>query len=196
MDFLNKIHEGEKDHRSWNVCRCHVNYEWLREINLIFRNDTISMSLAFGSTQNSAKAMLRNIDKIDLNSDHISKLVQTFHSLYQRGRNINESYIFKETSLKEYVEYWKNNIDLIKTYTPSGAIDLYKKMLDDGVISIDGFKEIEKRLIGKKNPVLVVPEIILEYSWNYEEILLMKEEGFINSLKEKLSEALKTFMLK
>ena len=100
--ILNKIHESEKNHRSWNVCRCHVNYEWLREINLIFRNDAISMSLAFESTQNSAKAMLRNIDKIDLNSYHISKLAQTFHSLYQRGRNINESYIFKETSLNEY----------------------------------------------------------------------------------------------
>lgn len=69
-------------------------------------------------------------------------------------------------------------------------------MLNDEVISIDGFKKIEKRLIGKKKPVLIVPEIILEYSWSYEEILSMKEEGFVNSLKEKLSEALRAFKFK
>mgnify|MGYP004483130623 CR=1 FL=1 len=194
--ILSKIHVGKIDNRKWNVCRLHVSYDYLREINMIFDDDTIRFSLAFGSTQSSGKRMLEKINDIKIDMDHVSTFKQSFHLLYQRGRNIVNSYIDQKISISEYIKYWKNNISLIKSYTPLEAIELYQKMLNDKVISISNFERLKCQLVNKKNRVLVVPEIIIEYCWNYDEISKIGYDLFIDEVKLKLDETLNAVSLK
>ena len=163
---------------------------------MIFDDDTIRFSLAFGSTQSSGKRMLEKINDIKIDMDHISTFKQSFHLLYQRGRNIVNSYIDQKISISEYIKYWKNNISLIKSYTPLEAIELYQKMLNDKVISISNFERLKCQLVNKKNRVLVVPEIIIEYCWNYDEISKIGYDLFIDEVKLKLDETLNAVSLK
>ncbi len=195
-DLLSKVYHGEIDNRSWNVVRCYLPYAYLREFNLIFDRDEIKISLAFGPTQFSGKKMLETIDDIRLNADHLRSLHQSFHLLYKRGRNIGASYINCPLSLTEYIHYWKKHIDLIKTYQPNEAILLYKKMLSDGLICEENYEKVKTQLTNKINPVLVVPEIVAEYSWTYDEVANLGIDVFAVCLKEKLEEALKAALLK
>ncbi len=194
--ILSKIQNGTIDERKWNVSRVHVSYAYLREINLIFNYDNVKISLAFGPTQNSGKKMMQTIETISLNQDHLSEFHQSFHLLYKRGRNIANSYIDFLSSTNDYIKYWKENINLIKTYSPNEAILLYQKMFGDGVIPFSNYEKLKKQLTGKKNPVLVVPEIIIEYSWSYEELSIMGLEAFVNVVKSKIDEALIAMRLK
>ncbi len=195
-EILSKVHDGEIDYRSWNTIRCHVSYAYLREINLVFDENAIKLSLAFGSTQSSGKKMLETINDIKLSPDHVSSFNQSFHLMYKRGKNIWNSYIDQTLSPNEYIHYWKKNISLIKTYTPLEAISLYKKMLDDKVISSMNFNRLKHQLTNKKNPVLVVPELVIEYGWRYEEIVEIGYDKFIDALKAKIDEALVATLLK
>lgn len=194
--ILSKIHDGTIDERKWNVFRVHVSYAYLREINLILNYDNVKISLAFGPTQNSGKKMMQTIETIALNQDHLSEFHQSFHLLYQRGRNIGNSYVDFLSNINDYIKYWKENIDLIRTYNPNEAINLYKKMFDDGVIPLSNYERLKNQLTGKKNPVLVVPEIIIEYSWFYDELSIMGLEDFVNIAKSKIDEALIAMRLK
>lgn len=125
--ILSFIDGGGIDERKWNITRRRVNYEYLHEINLIFNDDCIKVSLAFGSTQNSGRAMLDKIDGVNVSRDHLVRCKQSFHLMYFRGRNINNSYINCNFSLNDYIQYLKKNISLIKKQSPEEAIGLYKK---------------------------------------------------------------------
>ncbi len=198
--ILSQVHNGAIDKRRYNTWRCKVNYKWLGEVNLIIKSDSISLSLAFGPKQSSARSMMSEINGLELSKDHIDFLCETLHLQYKRGRNIKKSYTSYDhkivSSIDQYIAYWKNNINLIKTCTPQEAIDLYRKLYDDKVIDEQTFLSLKEHLTGKKNPVLVIPEILLEYKWTYDEIVSLGQEGFIKSIKDKLEEALIAVNLK
>ena len=69
-------------------------------------------------------------------------------------------------------------------------------MLGDKVISSMNFNRLKHQLTNKKNPVLVVPELVIEYSWSYEEIVEIGYDKFIDALKAKIDEALVATLLK
>ena len=48
----------------------------------------------------------------------------------------------------------------------------------------------------KKNPVLVIPEIIVEYGFSYEEASTLGIDAFAAELKKKIDDTLKSFKLK
>lgn len=196
IKILKRMNAGEVDTRQWNTPRMHVNYEYLREINLIFDKKYIVVSLAFGSTQNSGKAMLERLTTIRLSDDHIYRFKQSFHLLYQRGKNIKSSYIDTNLSINDYIVYWKKNIDLIKTYAPTEAISLYEKMLNDKIITKQNYDNLKQQLKNKKNSVLVVPEIIIEYGWTYEEAASFGIDSFIEELSNKIEITLSAMKLK
>lgn len=196
IKILKRMNAGEVDTRQWNTPRMHVNYEYLREINLIFDKNHIIVSLAFGSTQNSGKAMLERLTTIRLPDDHIYHFKQSFHLLYQRGKNIKSSYIDTNLSINDYIVYWKKNIDLIKTYAPTEAISLYEKMLNDKIITKQNYDNLKQQLKNKKNSVLVVPEIIIEYGWTYEEAASFGIDSFIKELSNKIEITLSAMKLK
>lgn len=194
--ILEKIDGNEIDNRSWNTVRRHVSYSYLREINLIFSSNDIRVSLAFGPTPYFGKRMLESIDSIDVSSDHLVTFRQTFHLMYYRGRIIHSSYIDTDYSVNDYIAYWKKNIEYIRKYTPEEAIRLYEKMLDDGFITKDNYVALKRQLNGKKNLVLVIPEIIVEYGFGYEEASALGIEAFIDELKKKIDETMMSFKLK
>lgn len=193
--ILEKIDGNEIDNRSWNTVRRHVSYSYLREINLIFSSNDIRVSLAFGPTMNSGKRMLETIDSVDVSSNHLYTFRQTFHLMYHRGRIIPSSYIDTDYSVNDYIAYWKKNIEYIRQYTPEEAIGLYEKMLNDGLITKDNCDALKRQLNGKKNPGLVIPEIIVEYSYSYEEASTLGIDDFIAELKKKIDDTLKSFKL-
>lgn len=195
-EILSNIHSGKIDKRRWNVTRCYVDYAFLREINMIFNDDCIEVSLAFGSTQNTGKKMLETIGEINISNDHISNFNQSFHLLYKRGRNIGNSYIDCPLKINDYISYWKRNISLIKTYTPNDAISLYEKMLKDEIMTEENFKRLKNQLTGKKNLVFVVPEINIVLKWSYDEIVSLSKELFMNNLKHRIDEILIAMKLK
>ena len=50
---------------------------------------------------------------------------------------------------------------------------------------------MNRRFSGKKNPVLVIPEISLVFSWSYEEAANIGLEQLGKSIKEKVDLSLK-----
>lgn len=199
MDFgeevLDLVHDGDKDKRNLDTFRCHVNYDYLHEINLQYFDDRMELHLSFGSRQSTAKKMLSRIEPFSIHDPRLSVLL-TFHLIYQGLRIIKGSYVEDwKNGIEEYISYWKKNIEYVKTSTPQQVVQLYKKMLDDGKIDDGKYKEIENKLKNKTNKVIVVPEISLYYSWTYEEAGKLGLKGFANALKEKLNEALKLMRL-
>ena len=189
-EILEIVHEGKKDFRHWETARCHVDYDYLHEINLKFDSNSVELWLSFGPTQYCAKQMLSRIDNITINDDHFSRFHQGFHLQYQRGRIINDSYLGK-WELDEYIKYWKENIEYIRTSSPEGILVLCQKMLSDGKISSEELENMNRRFSGKKNPVLVIPEISLVFSWSYEEAANIGLEQLGKSIKEKVDLSLK-----
>lgn len=179
--ILSLIGDGKIDKRSWNGVRLHVNYDYLREINLFFDEDIIKVSLAFGSTQNSGRKMLEKIDSITVSKDHLVNFKQSFHLIYYRGRIIWSSYIDSKLSVDDYISYLKKNFDLIKKQTPQEAIKLYEKMLNDNFITKENYNRLKNQLENKRNPVIVVPEIAIEYGWTYEEVSMMGLEALLKN---------------
>ena len=82
IKILSFIDGGVIDERKWNIPRRHVDYEYLKEINLIFDDNDIRVSLAFGSTQNSGRAMIQKLDGVDVSKDHLIRCKQSFHLMY------------------------------------------------------------------------------------------------------------------
>lgn len=193
-DILDLVHDGEKDTRNRETVRCHVDYEYLREINLRFNDDRIRLLLSFGPTQNTAKVMLSRIDKIQINDSRFESFHEGFHLIYQRGRIIGDLYV-EDWTIDEYINYWKSNIDYVKTSTPEETIALYEKMYNDGKIDRDFLEYTKARLFGKKNKILIVPEITFAYAWTYEEASKLGIEGLANEIKERLSLSLKEMKL-
>lgn len=192
-EILNIVHDGDKDYRNWETARCHVNYDYLHEINLSFKKENIELWLSFGPTQNSAREMLSRIDNVSINDPRFESYLG-FHLLYYRGRILNGLYV-DDWKLDEFISYWKNNIDFVKTSTPEEAIRLYQKMYDDGKIGEELLHKATQRLSGKKNLILIVPEISLVFKWNYEEAAELGLENFGKAIKEKFDIALKAMKL-
>ncbi len=189
--ILSLIGDGKIDKRSCNGVRLHVNYDYLREINLFFDEDIIKVSLAFGSTQNSGRKMLEKIDSITVSKYHLVNFKQSFHLIYFGwGKIIQSSYVDSNFSVNDYILYLKKNFDLIKTQTPQEAIVLYKKMLDDGFILQENYKRLKNYLGNKRNKVTIVPEILIEYGWTYVEVSMMGLEAFAKELKNKINDTL------
>ena len=194
-ELLDGVGDEKKDQRNYETVRAYVNYDYLHEINLSFKNERIELWLSFGPTQSSAKLMLSRLDSnVEIKDDHFSHSSQGFHLLYQRGRIINGLYVYN-WKINEYVDYWKKNIDLIKTSTPEEAIDLYKKMYEDGIIDKELLNKAIDRLSGKKNPILIVPEISLVFAWDYEEAAELGVNILKSMIKEKIAIALKAMHL-
>ena len=193
--ILTKIHSGEIDERKWNMVRCHVDYAYLREINLGFYDNTIEMALSFGSTQNSGKYMLSQIDGFNIKVDEHVIPTQSFHLMYHRGKNIHDSYINNDNGLDKYIKYLKKHIDYIKTYSPSEAIDLYKTLMKDNFITKDDYERIKTKLTGKTNLVLVIPEFTVWYKWTYSEVFNLGFDGFVTELEKRFNDALKEMEL-
>lgn len=191
--ILDIVHDGEKDQRDWETIRAHVNYAYLHEINLKFRKERLELWLSFGPTQNSAKEMLKKIDSINIDDPGFFSY-QGFHLLYQRGRILNGLYA-DDWSLNDFINYWKKNLDYVRTSTPLETIALYQKLYDDGKIKKELLEKAKDRLNGKKNLVLIVPEISLVFTWTYEKAA---ELGVINlgkSIKEKVELSLREMKL-
>lgn len=102
------------DKRKWNVIRAHVNYVYLREINLEFNDDLIEIQLAFGSTQKSSTQMISYIDNIDIKDDHITRCHPTFHLQSKWGKNIGKSYLNFNNDLNKFISFFKTNLAFIK----------------------------------------------------------------------------------
>ena len=194
-DILDLVHEGKKDKREKYMARCHVDeYAYLREINLRFNKEDIELWLSFGATQDHARKMLSKIDHIHIHDKNFYS-EQTFHIMYYRGRIIWDSYGIN-MDLDEYIAYWKENIDLVKTSTPDEAITLYGKLKNDNKINDKTYEKVVKRLTGKKNDILVIPEISLVFRWSYDEASKLGIEGLADSIKEKLYISLSEMKLK
>jgi len=194
--FLHYIHVGEIDHRNWKTIRCKVDYPYLREINLSFEKEGISLHLNFGSTQSSGKAMLSKLDDFDFKENNNLSIYPTFHLLYQRGRNIPASYITRPlVPLNNFFLYLKENSRYLRLSTPQEAVEFYKKLYEDKMIDESQFKEIDGFLKDKKNKVTFVPELTFQYHFSYDEVLAYGELPFKNKLKECSTEALKSTKL-
>lgn len=63
------------------------------------------------------------------------------------------------------------------------------------MISKEDFDRLQGRLSGRKNPVEVVPEIIVEPSWSYEEAAQLGLEGFAPEIKDSFERIQKYFSL-
>ena len=172
----------------------HQSHPYLHEINLSFKDEKIELWLSFGPTQQTAKWMLSSIDKININDSHFSHVYQGFHLLYHRGRIISGSYV-DEWDVDEFINYWKKNINLVKTSTPEETISLYQKMYDDGKIKKEKFDYIKGRLSGKKNQILIIPEISIVFAWEYQEASELGLEAFGKQIKDKIHIALKEMKL-
>ncbi len=193
-ELLDIAHPGKKDFRNNQTVRCYVSYPYLHEINLSFKDSKIELWLSFGPTQQSAKLMLKTIDQININDPHFSHISYGFHLLYHRGRIINGSYV-TDWNNGDYINYWKNNIDLVKTSTPKEAVALYQKMYDDGKIKKDCLNYIKEKLSGKKNPILIIPEISIVFSWDYIDASKDGLKEFGEEIKDKINLALKEMKL-
>lgn len=207
-NIAKKLNKGVVDQRDWRTWRINVKgYSYLHEINLQVREDGIAISLCFGSTQNSGSWMIQNIDSIHIEDPHLARLGTTFHLLYFRGRCIGNSYpdyfnhegkmaeAIDEEKTNEFISYWKKNLEFIRTLAPSEAIELYQKLLNDGMINKESFDRLERQLSGKKNKVLVVPEIEAKFLWTYEEILQIGEDRLVSEMDEAIGKALQSFKL-
>lgn len=193
-DILEIAHPGDKDFRDYQTARCRVNYSYLHEINLSFKDEKIELWLSFGPTQQTAKWMLSSIDKIDIQDSHFSCFSQGFHLLNQWGRIIRGSYV-DEWDVDDYINYWKKNINLVKTSTTEETVSLYQKMYDDGKIKKEKLDYIKGRLSGKKNRLLIVPEISIVFAWEYQEASELGLEAFGKQIKEKINIALREMKL-
>ena len=189
-EILNKLEIGKVDKRSFDTRRIKVSYDYLHEINLCFRNDCVLLSLAFGPTQNSAKHMFENINSTRLQNIENSR--QTFHLQYNRGKNIKNSYIEK-WNIDEYVDYWKRNISELYLRTPKEAIELYEKFYNDGIVDKEKYLLIKEILHNKKNKINIVPEILVEPYWTYEELSKMELNEFVEELRKTINEYLSIF---
>ena len=192
----------ERDHNTW---RLHVRYDNLKEINLVFNDaEYVKLSLAFASTQRNAKILYSNPKVDPENFQNVPEewhARASFHLTYcGRGRNVGASYIDDKDrvsmTLYEYVKFWKENIDCIRqteNKNPVDSVRLYEKMADSGLIKADKCKKMKEYFQTKSNDVLVVPEIIVEPRWTYEEIGNMGMNGFAKTIKEKLDEIIPLF---
>lgn len=184
---LQLANKGKVDRRSSDfVARCKVDYVCLQEINLVFEDNEVRLSFAFGPTQSLGRTLIRRIEDVDFTRIDGASITPSFHLMYERGKIIKNSYPKKEIDVSHYVSYWKQNLDLIKTCSPYEAIELYEKLKSDDIISNEDFEILRKQLIGKRNKILVIPEIEIYYNWNYEDMAQMGFEKFSKDVKNKI----------
>ena len=200
-DILDTVSQGEKDFRDNKTCRCHVNYSYLHEINLKFEDNCIQLWLSFGSTQSSACRMFSVIDDINI-SDPSFHSSQGFHLQRGGGKgapNINDSYILGEWSLDKYLNYWKSNINSVRTSSITETFDLLNKLYSQGDVKKDYLDKIVSRLSRynkEKTKIYIVPEISLVFDWSYEEAAKLGIEKMGKSIKAKLDLSLEEMKLK
>lgn len=168
------------------VARCKVIYDCLEEINLIFEDSEARLSFAFGAKQRLGRELIRRIEDVDFTRIEGASIKPSFHLMYERGKIIKDSYPKKEISIHKYISYWKQNLDLINTCFPYEAIELYEKLKSDDIISNEDCEILRKQLIGKRNKILVIPEIEIYYNWNYEDMAQMGFEKFSKDVKNKI----------
>lgn len=68
-------------------------------------------------------------------------------------------------------------------------------MYDDGKIKKEKFDYIKGRLSGKKNQILIIPEISIVFAWEYQEAAELGLEAFGKQIKDKIHIALKEMKL-
>ena len=68
-------------------------------------------------------------------------------------------------------------------------------MYDDGKIKKDRLDYIKERLSGKKNQILIIPEISIVFAWEYQEVSELGLEAFGEQIKDKIHIALKEMKL-
>lgn len=174
---------------------------YLREINLCLNrcenkeNPSIYLSLAICPTMSSAKYVYNNIDlPLTFSNKRIKNPYSSFHlGFANRGQNIRRSYLDGyEWEINDYIKYWKKNVDSLKIMSTIEGSSFVEKLGKEGKYSLDQADKLANYLKTKKNPILVIPEIIYEIEWSCDEIASMKSndefiEELISNLKEFLT---------
>lgn len=213
-DLASKVHEGKVDKRNWNTWRINVGYDYLREINIVFETNNVlgstgvGISLCFGPNQSCAKKMLERVDSVNLRDCHIKNYGRGLHLFRYPCQNVGQSYAdFKSKSpdkldkLNEYINYWKENIDLIPNgiISPEDASNIYSKLLFDKKIDKDSFDKLNETILhrySKTNKYTLVPEVEIRWYWSYEQIAEMGETAFVRQMKDAIDRTLKEMKLK
>ncbi len=186
-----KIFGDDLDYRHRYTPRCHVDYPYLKEINLCFEENEILLYLSFGSTQNSAKIMLNRIDSINIDDNRLLRYDSGFHCQYARGRIIRDSYTMANVNLNKYISFWKKNIDQLKMKSTDETIELYRKILAEGYSDKESTERILRRLSNKKSNIYVIPEISIVWRWTYNEAAKLGVFGLQKQLKDVVNISLK-----
>ena len=117
---------------------------------------------------------------------------------YYRGRNIADTYILKTEYVKsfnfnKYVNYWKKHRELLHKGNPAYGVEIFEKLYLDGLIKEEKYRKVEAFLKDKRNPITVVPEIVVEKHWKYEDIAANGEKWLVNEIINALNNTLDAF---
>lgn len=213
-ELVSKLHDGKPDKRNWCTWRINVNYEYLKEINLVFKANEkcesigVGISLCFGSTQYTARKMIESIDSVKLRNKNIWYYGRGMHLFRYPCNNVKVSYTgfnrdaaYDLEHMNEYIDYWKKHIDMIPTkiITSEEAISIYSRLVDEGIVEKEKFDDLKNTILYRyknTNRYTFVPEIEIMWYWSYEEILQIEEDAFTKQMIDAVNETLKEMKLK
>lgn len=190
--ILRLVSDGEIDNRKKNIKRCHVSYDYLRELNLLFNKEHIQLCLSFGSTQNSAKKMIDKVNTVSINDPNFYEYHYGFHLIdtwgkIKSGLYGSESSKWRWENPNEYFKYWKSHYNLLRYSNVEEVIKVYEQLKKDEKIDSGFLEKVREVLSRGKKKFSIVPEFTIVFKWEYKEASVLGVEGFAKSIKEKLN---------
>jgi hypothetical protein len=166
-------------------------------------DQAVVLDLFPGDTVNQARVFYQSVDVSQLiaigGSERKPRPWQYWPNLHFSFMSKNYVWADKNHTLpmKQYLEYWKDNIASIKQIKrePDGFQSYISQMQEAGLISQQELPELEKHFIQTQRQTMnVCPGIALRYFWPIEEAeSLDKEEKFKDQVALRIQEALATW---
>ena len=206
IELLNSIGErcGKKAvyHRGW-MWELQSNNDYNKEIGLCYNKETktFEVHLYFCTNQNFAKWFYSKQASFDINSLMAGfSFERSFHfQMVGYGGNVSGTYCSwnSNCSPEQYINFWKDNYQLIKQSNVGERRILLQKMMDSDLIQADEYSEICKKSNAYAKKYNVVPEFGIHIKWSLEEAKKLDKEGlFACEIKEQIKRVYACFGIK
>lgn len=206
IELLNSIGErcGKKAvyHRGW-MWELQSNNDYNKEIGLCYNKETktFEVHLYFCTNQNFAKWFYSKQASFDINSLMAGfSFERSFHfQMVGYGGNVSGTYCSwnSNCSPEQYINFWKDNYQLIKQSNVGERRILLQKMMDSDLIQADEYSEICKKSNAYAKKYNVVPEFGIHIKWSLEEAKKLDKEGlFACEIKDQIKRVYACFGIK
>ena len=166
-----------------------ISHPYCHEIRIDYIDKKIEIPLYFASTMCVARDFYKNIEPEKIQLKDKWTYGYAFH-LSMGQKNINDTYCCWncDCTLEEYLNFWKNNPQLLNQSDQKQRDALFEKMRALKIPE-NAYQEILKWSSNYEKKLNVIPEIGIYISWPLSKAIEYDKDGeFVNVLKNEINE--------